>query len=164
MHLYLHLYLYLYLYPSTAASDNQEHYRRHQHNYCSYHFARSAQAQEVSTIPSPPGAEKCHQEKAAQSSIAVVALPLSLHEPWRKRPVRNEARICRLALDAMQSTRHFGQYWELCPGDQNGPAARRYFLSGSFAFLRGRLRNTTARKCIRHGFLLKGKPKGTYAA
>ena len=114
--------------------------------------------------PLSPGAEKCHPEKAAQSSIAVVALPLSLHEPWRKRPVRNEARIYRLALDAMQSTRHFGQYWELCPGDQNGPAARRYFLSGSFAFLRGRLRNTTARKCIRHGFLLKGKPKGTYAA
>ena len=39
MHLYLHLYVYLYLYPSTAASDNQEHYRRHQHNYCIYHFA-----------------------------------------------------------------------------------------------------------------------------
>ena len=67
-------------------------------------------------------------------------------------------------MDAMQSTLHFGQYWELCPGDQDGPAARRYFLTGSFAFLRGRLRNTTARKCIRHGFLLEDKLKGKYAA
>ena len=114
--------------------------------------------------PLSPEAEKCHPEEAAHSSIAVVALPLSLHEPWRKRPVRNEARICRLALDAMQSTLHFGQYWELCPGDQDGPVARRYFLSGSFVFLRGGLRNTTARKCIRHGFLLEGRPRGTYAA
>ena len=47
---------------------------------------------------------------------------------------------------------------------REGPAARRYFLSGSFAFLRGRLRNTTARKCNRHGFLLEDKLKGKYAA
>ena len=61
--------------------------------------------------PLSPGAEKCHPEKAAQSSITVIALPLSLHEPWRKRPVRNEARISRLAMDAMQSTPHFGRRW-----------------------------------------------------
>ena len=63
MHLYLHLYLYLYLYPSTAASDIQEHYRRHQHNYCSYHFARSTKAQEVSAIPSPQGLRSATQKK-----------------------------------------------------------------------------------------------------
>ena len=61
--------------------------------------------------PLSPKAEKCHPEKAAQSSIAVVALPLSLHEPWRKPPVRNEARIYRVALDAMQSTLHLGRHW-----------------------------------------------------
>ena len=33
--------------------DIQEHYRRHHHNYCSYHFARSPQAQQVSAIPPP---------------------------------------------------------------------------------------------------------------
>ena len=63
MHLYLHLYLYLYLYPSTAASDNQEHYRRHQHNYSSYHFPRSPKAQEVSTIPSPQGLRSATQKE-----------------------------------------------------------------------------------------------------
>ena len=63
MHLYLHLYLYLYLYPSTATSDIQEHYRRHHHNDCSYHFARSTKAQEVSTIPSPPGLRSATQKK-----------------------------------------------------------------------------------------------------
>ena len=61
--------------------------------------------------PLSPEAEKCHPEEAAHSSIAVVALPLSLHEPWRKPSVRNEARIYRLALDAMRSTLHLGRHW-----------------------------------------------------
>ena len=61
--------------------------------------------------PLSPEAEKCHPEEAAHSSIAVVALPLSLHEHWQKPPVRNEARIYRLALDAMQSTLHLGRHW-----------------------------------------------------
>ena len=61
--------------------------------------------------PLSPEAEKCHPEEAAHSSIAVVALPLSLHEHWQKPPVRNEARIYRLALDAMQSTLHLRRHW-----------------------------------------------------
>ena len=75
--------------------------------------------------PLSPEAEKCHPEEAAHSSIAVVALPLSLHEHWQKPPVRNEARIYRLALDAMQSTLPFGQHGQLSPGDRDDRAARR---------------------------------------
>ena len=63
MHLYLHLYLYLHLKPSTATFVIQEHYRRPHHNYCSCHFARSSQAQEVSTIPSPQGLRSATQKE-----------------------------------------------------------------------------------------------------
>ena len=36
-----------------SCHDIREHYRRHHNKYCSYHFARSTQAQQVSAIPSP---------------------------------------------------------------------------------------------------------------
>ena len=115
MQLYLHLYLYLCLYPSTATLRLLP---RHpgalpppsaqllQLPFCSVISGTGSLSNPLS-----PEAEKCHPEKAAQSSIAVVALPLSLHEHWQKPPVRNEARIYRLALDAMQSTLHLRRHW-----------------------------------------------------